>query len=82
MFRNEGTERASDLIREAVKRTKEIWEPPPLGIITFVDRKHVRPTKVRGWDVYGFSYWKAGFKHVGFTKGGLDAWQMLPSEMP
>jgi hypothetical protein len=24
----------------------------------------------------------AGFRHVGFTKGGLWAWQMLPDEMP
>jgi len=32
--------------------------------------------------MWGYCYLKAGFKHVGFTKGGLWAWQMLPSEMP
>lgn len=25
---------------------------------------------------------KAGFRHVGFTKGKLWVWQMLPQEMP
>ncbi len=36
----------------------------------------------RGQPIYGYSYLKAGFKHVGFTKGGLWAWQMLPADMP
>jgi hypothetical protein len=51
-------------------------------MVTFVDPKHVKPTMVRGNPVYGYSYQKAGFKHVGFTKGGLWAWQILPHEMP
>lgn len=42
-----------------------------------------------GWRYYqrrkrdpGRCYLKAGFRHVGFTAGGLHAFQMLPSEMP
>lgn len=37
---------------------------------------------VRGNAIYGYCYLAAGFKHVGFTKAGLWAWQMLPSSMP
>lgn len=82
LFRNEGAGKASTLILEAIAITRSIWQPPELGMITFVDTKHVPPKMVRGKPVYGYCYLKAGFKHVGFTKGGLWAWQMLPHEMP
>lgn len=82
LFRREDGPKASDLIREAVACTRSIWEPPALGMITFVDPKHVPPTMVRGKPVHGFCYLRAGFRHVGFTKGGLWAWQMLPAAMP
>jgi hypothetical protein len=67
---------------EAVAVTRSIWQPPELGMITFVDPKHVPPTMRRGQPIYGYCYLKAGFRHVGFTKGGLWAWQMLPADMP
>ena len=51
--------------------------PPPLGIITFVDAGKVDHKRQPG-----YCYKKAGFKHVGFTAGGLWAWQMLPDQMP
>ena len=82
LFRNEGAGEASELIRAAITETKKIWEPPELGIVSFVDSKKVPGVMVRGYRVFGFCYWKAGFKHVGFTKGGLHVWQMLPNEMP
>jgi hypothetical protein len=82
LYRKECAGQASTLIREAISATRSIWTPPELGMITFVDPKHVKPTMVRGKAVYGYCYLKAGFKHVGFTKGGLWAWQMLPHEMP
>jgi hypothetical protein len=82
LFRSEGAGVASTLIREAVAATRSIWQPPELGMITFVDPKHVKPVMRRRKPIYGYSYMKAGFKHVGFTKGGLWAWQMLPEDMP
>ncbi len=82
LFRSEGAGLASDLIREAVAITRSIWTPPELGIISFVDPDHVSPTIIRGKPLYGYCYLKAGWKHVGFTKGGLWAWQQLPAEMP
>lgn len=83
LFRSEEAGVASELILEAVSATLAFWpEPPDLGVVSFVDPKKVKPTKVRGKAIYGFCYLKAGFKHVGFTKGGLWVWQMLPHEMP
>lgn len=81
-FRNEGAGRASDLILEAVAATRSVWEPPPLGMITFVDRRKVKPTYVRGQKVWGWCYRKVGFEEVGETKGGLLALQLFPEWMP
>lgn len=78
LFRNEGFMLSSMLIRQAVAATRAVWpDVPPLGIVTFVDSNEVRTKKH-----YGYCYLKAGFKHVGFTKGGLHAFQMLPADMP
>jgi hypothetical protein len=82
LFRSEGAGVASELIRDAVAATRSIWQPPELGMVTFVSPKHVPPKMRRGEAIYGYSYLRAGFKHVGFTKGGLWAWQMLPADMP
>lgn len=82
LFRSEKAGTASTLILEAVAATLSIWEPPALGLITFVDPKHVPPVMRRGKAIYGYCYLKAGFRHVGFTKSGLWAWQLLPHEMP
>ena len=83
-FRNEGDERSSDLIRAAVAITRFVrGTPPALGMLTFVDPKHVPPTKVRGEDVYGYCYRKAGFHLVGFSKTKrLWAWRLFVEDMP
>lgn len=80
-FRGAGC--ASELIRQAVAATRAHYgTPPALGMVTFVDRRKVRPTMVRGEPTWGWSYRKAGFAHVGETKGGLMALQLLPRDMP
>ena len=77
-FRNEGAGLSSELIIEGVAATLWRWEPPELGMITFVD-----PTKVRKKRDVGRCYRKAGFKEVGKTKtNGLIALQLLPKDMP
>lgn len=82
-FRNEGNEVSSDLIRDAIAATCAIYgEPPVIGMVTFVNPKFVRPTIRRSRKIYGYCYLKAGFEHVGLTKGGLWAWQLLPEFMP
>lgn len=82
LFRNEGHERASDMILSAVAATRFKWEPPANGMVTFVSPKAVPGTMVRGQRIFGHCYQRAGFRHVGFTKGGLWAWQLLPKDMP
>lgn len=77
-FRNEGEGLSSLLIREAVAITRWKWPAiPELGMVTFVDASKVRKKRDPGR-----CYRKAGFRHVGYTKGGLMAWQLLPGEMP
>ncbi|MEI6282066.1 MAG: hypothetical protein WCP82_05030 [Alphaproteobacteria bacterium] len=77
LFRNEGAGLSSELILEAVAVTRSIWEPPALKMVTFVDADKVRAKRDPGR-----CYRRAGFEHVGFTKGGLWAFQLLPARMP
>lgn len=78
-FRREGgTLLASEMILEAVAATRCVWPSvPELGMITFVNASKVRHKRDPGR-----CYIKAGFKHVGETKGGLLAFQLIPAEMP
>ena len=78
-FRREGGDHlASDMIRAAVAATVWRWpDVPDLGMVTFVDAGKVTHKRDPGR-----CYRHAGFRHVGFTKGGLLAWQLLPEDMP
>jgi hypothetical protein len=69
---------SSELIREAVAATLALkGDPPPLGLVTFVDTD-----KVRAKENPGACYEYAGFTLVGKTQGGLLAYQLLPEQMP
>lgn len=82
-FRSEGAGKASGLIRDAVAASRAFWgETPDLGMVTFIDRNHVRPTKVHSKPTWGWTWKQAGFREVGETKGGLLALQLLPADMP
>ena len=78
-FRNERPDLhlSSSLIVDAVAATRSVWSPPPLGMITFVDRDKTRRKRDPGR-----CYRRAGFQEVGETKGGLVALQLLPAVMP
>lgn len=81
LFRNEGTERSSDLIRAAVAATLAMWEAPPLGMVTFVDAAKIKNGKQPGRQI-GRCYLKAGFEPVGMTAGGLFAFRLPIDRMP
>lgn len=70
LFRNEGAGLSSELILAAICATAAVWEPPPLGMVTFVDARKVKAKRNPG-----YCYLAAGFDHVGETKGGLLAFQ-------
>lgn len=77
-FRNESPDLSSELILEAIAATRSIWEPPPLGMVTFVN-----PAKVRRKRDPGRCFLRAGFKPVGATRRrGYLAFQLLPENMP
>lgn len=83
LFRNEGHgQRASDLIRSAVAATRAFWQPPANGIISFVNPERVQGVVVRSRRIYGWAYWRAGWRHVGYTRTGLWVWQQMPDFMP
>ena len=64
LFRNEGAGLSSELILEAIAADRWVWgDPPPEGIITFVDASKVRRKRDPGR-----CYKKAGFSIVGTTK--------------
>lgn len=78
LFRNEGSELSSVLIVQALAATRWLLgDPPPLGIVSFVDADKTRKKRDPGR-----CYRRAGWHHVGFTKGGLWALQLLPDEWP
>lgn len=79
LFRRETTPvLSSELIRQAVAATRWYYgDSPALGMVTFVDAEKVRHKR----DV-GRCYRRAGFRYVGFTKGGLWAFQLRPEDMP
>lgn len=82
-FRSEGAGCASELIRQAIAATRAHYgDPPALGLITMINKKKVKPTKVHGQLVWGWTYLKAGFQYAGKTKGGLLVFQLLPGDMP
>lgn len=78
-FRNERPDLhlSNSLITEALAATRFYWEPPALGMITFVNRDKTRRKRDPGR-----CYRKAGFLPVGETAGGLVALQLLPNAMP
>lgn len=56
--------------------TARQWEAPALGMVTFVDAGKVKAKRNPG-----YCYLRAGFEHVGETKGGLLAFQLLPTQI-
>lgn len=86
-YRRESGPLASSEILDAIAATRFMFgDPPPLGMVTFVDPSKVAGFFRRGANgrtlEWGYAYHCAGFRHVGWTKGGLYALQLLPNEMP
>jgi len=78
LFRREGGPLASDLIVAATAATRAYWpDLPPLGMVTFVDAAKTRRKRDPGR-----CYRRAGWTHVGFTAGGLWAFQLKPEDWP
>lgn len=81
-FRNEGLGVASDLIRLAVAHTLAYFPSSPVGFLTFINPKKVKPIMRRGVKKWGYTWERAGFQHVGESKSGMMAFLMHPSDYP
>ena len=89
-FRNESSLLASELNTQALAATRAIWGAPPeipsvvgpVGMVSFIDREQVKPTIVRGVEVYGWTWLKAGWEVIGETKGGLLALGIRSDRIP
>ena len=68
VFRSESDELASVLIQQAVVLAREEW--PSERLFTYIDPRKVRPTMFRGYPVWGWCFYKAGWKFVTVGKGG------------
>lgn len=78
LFRNEGPQLSSDLIRAAVSATRWEWpDVPDRGMVTFID-----PAKVRHKRDPGRCFLRAGFRAAGATGGGLVVLALAPCDMP
>ena len=67
--REEADERASELIRQAVQIARERWWPVD-RFYTYIDPRKIRPTKFRGYPVWGWCFYRAGWKFDRVGKGG------------
>jgi hypothetical protein len=82
-FRSEDAGESVELVRQALAASRYyLGEPPELGLITFIDPRHVTPVLIRGVPSWGYIWVKAGFHYVGKTKAGLPTFQILPRDMP
>lgn len=64
-FRNESGIKSSELILEALAITRYLWPTDELlddGFHSFVSTKHVKPTKRRGQDFWGYCFHASGFR--------------------
>lgn len=75
---------ASDLIVAACAATRARWpDIPDLGMVTFLDTRHVQPTiSPDGKPFYGYTWRRAGFRPDGQTAGGLLAFRLRPGRFP
>lgn len=76
IYRREAGDLASVLLRQAMDLSWKRW--PGQRFFSFVDPRKVKPTMVRGHPVWGFCFYKAGWRFAGLTKKGLHILECVP----
>lgn len=69
IYRNESPRQASQMLRDAMRLAWERWGGERL--FTYVDPRKVAPTMERSRPVWGWCFYKAGWRFHGLTKQGL-----------
>jgi hypothetical protein len=82
IFRREADadDAASELLKQAVAIARARWWPIE-RFYTYIDPRKVRPTMFRGYPVWGWCYYKAGWKFDKVGKGGKHV-LYLPESPP
>ena len=76
IYRREIGDLASEMLRKAMALA---WERfPAERLFTFVDPLKVPPTMVRGHPVWGFCFYKTGWRFAGLTQKGLHILECWP----
>lgn len=78
IYRNESDRRASDMLKDAMRVAWERWGGERL--FTYVDPRKVRPTIERSRPVWGWCFYKSGWRYAGMTQRGLHILECLPTE--
>lgn len=76
IFRREGGEVASELLRQARERAWQRW--PGSRLYTYVDPRGVPPTIRAGRPTWGHCFYQDGWRFVGLTKKRLHILERLP----
>lgn len=79
IFRREGGIPASEQIKQAIAHAREKWWPSE-RFYTYVNPRKVKPTMFRGYPVWGWCFYKAGFKYVGTSQSGKHILALEPRE--
>lgn len=77
IYRREGGEPASVQLRKAMTMAWQRW--PGERLFTFIDPRRVPPTMERGRPIWGFCFYKAGWRFAGLSKRGLHILEARPA---
>lgn len=77
IYRNESPGKASELLRQSMDIAWRRW--PGERLYTYVNHRKVKPTMERGKPVFGWCFYKAGWKYAGLTGRGLHILAIDPA---
>jgi hypothetical protein len=76
IYRNESERKASEMLKEAMTMAWHRW--PGQRLFTYVDPRKVPATMERSRPVWGWCFYKAGWRFCGLTKRGLHILAVAP----
>ena len=80
IYRNESDRSASEMLKDAMRIAWQRWGL--VRLFTYVDPRKVKPTMERSRPVWGWCFYKAGWRYCGMTKTGLHILECLPLPPP
>ena len=78
IYRNESERTASTMLKDAMRIAWDRW--PSERLFTYVNPRKVEPTMERSRPVWGWCFYKAGWRFSGLTSQGLHILECLPQK--